>query len=140
MEFTVPQFIEKEAKIVGPLTFKQSIYIGIGAALSFFLFFSTPIYIFVPLAIIIMGISAGLAFLKIESVPLPAYVKNFFLFLFKPRVYLWKKKNVPPKFFNIEKEAEQPENQDSNEGKISPLKISKKSRLNKLSIEIEVKK
>jgi len=140
MEFTVPQFIEKEAKIVGPLTFKQSIYIGAGGAICFFLFFTIPVYLFVPLAIIIMGSAAGLAFLKIQSISLPAYVKNFFFFLSKPRVYLWKKKNLPPKFFNAETVVKLPETQEDNEGKISPLKVSKKSLLNKLSTEIEVKK
>jgi len=135
MEFTIPQFIEKEAKIVGPLTFKQFIFVGIGGGICFFLFFTIPIYIFIPLAIIVMGAGTGLAFLKIQSIPLPNYIKNFFFFLFKPKAYLWKKKNLPPKFFNQEKTIEQP----AIEKNTSLLKISKRSRLNELSTEIESK-
>ena len=139
MEFTVPQFIEKEAKIVGPLTFKQSIYIGAGGGICFFLFFTVPFYIFAPLAIIAMGAAVGLAFFKIQSTPLPSYIKNFLFFLTKPKVYLWKKKNITPKFFNQEKPTEQSDIQKDKDGKTSPLKISKKSRLNELSVEIETK-
>ncbi len=139
MEFTVPQFIENEAKIVGPLTFRQSIYIGAGGGLCFFLFFTTPMYVFAPLAIIIMAMAAGLAFLKVQSISLPSYIKNFFFFLFKPKVYLWKKKNLPLKFFSQEKATEKPTTIEDKEGKNSPLKISKKSRLNELNTEIESK-
>jgi len=28
MEFTVPQFVEREPKLIGPFTFKQFIYIN----------------------------------------------------------------------------------------------------------------
>jgi hypothetical protein len=139
MEFTVPQFIENEAKIVGPLTFKQSIYIGAGGGICFFLFFTAPFYVFAPLAIIVMAVAAGLAFLKVQSIPLPSYIKNFFFFLFKPKVYLWKKKNLPLKFFSQDKSTEKMKATEDRDGNNSPLKISKKSRLNELNTEIEAK-
>ena len=39
MEFVVPQFIERESKIIGPFNFKQSIFLGIAGALVLFLYF-----------------------------------------------------------------------------------------------------
>ena len=47
MRFQVPQFIEVEDKIFGPLTFKQFVYVtgGVGLAVILFLFlprFPTP--------------------------------------------------------------------------------------------------
>ena len=71
MEFTVPQFIEKEPKIVGPFTFKQFIFIGIAGGLSIFLFFAVSFFIFIILAIILLGGAFSLAFLKIERISLP---------------------------------------------------------------------
>ena len=40
MQYRVPQFIEEEAKIVGPLTLKQSMIVGISGGLVFIMYFS----------------------------------------------------------------------------------------------------
>jgi len=94
MEFIVPQFIEKEPKIVGPFTFKQFIFIGIAGGLSILLFFIVPFWIFLVLSIILLTGAFGLAFLKIERTSLPVYIKNLVIFIFKPKIYLWQKKNI----------------------------------------------
>jgi len=45
MRFQVPQFIEIESKIFGPLTFKQFIYLAGGAGLSFLFYAFLPFFI-----------------------------------------------------------------------------------------------
>ena len=140
MDFTVPQFIEKEAKIVGPLTFKQFIFVGIAGALCLFLFFTVPFYLFVILAIFLLGGSLALAFLKIGKVSMPVFVKNFFVFLFKPKIYLWKRKTNPPKFLKKKPEEKTlKEKQEEIEGRKSKLKITKGGRLHELLTRIETK-
>jgi len=137
MEFTVPQFIEREAKIVGPFTFKQFIFIGIAGGVCLFLFFTVPLYIFIIAAIILLGGAFALAFLKIGKTSLPAFIKNFFSFLFKPKIYLWKKKTSPPKFFR--KEKEKPKEKEEEIEQESKLKVSAGSRLDELFTRIETK-
>ena len=88
MEFIVPKFIEREAKIVGPFTFKQFIFIGVAGGLCLLLYFVLPIFAFVVIAIILLGGAFALAFLKVEKTSLPIFIKNFFSFLSKPKVYL----------------------------------------------------
>lgn len=134
MEFTVPQFIEKEAKIVGPFTFKQFIFIGIAGGICLLLFFVLPLFAFIIITLILLGSAFALAFLKIEKTSLPVYIKNFFIFLFKPRVYLWKKKGVPPKFLRKEKEVEKEELKEE-----PALKVARDSKLSELSTRIETK-
>ena len=134
MEFTVPQFIEKEAKIVGPFTFKQFIFIGTAGGACLLLFFVLPLFVFVIVAIVLLGSAFALAFLKIEKTSLPVYIKNFFIFLLKPRVYLWKKKGVPPKFLRKEKEIEKEELKEE-----PVLKVARGSKLSELSARIETK-
>ena len=131
MQFTVPQFIERPAKIVGPLTFKQFIFVGIAGGICIFLYFTAPFSVFVGAVIVLGGGSLALAFLKIERIPLPIFIKNLFVFLSKPKVYLWKKKAVPPKI--IKKEL--PEK----EAKKTPPKIASKSLIRDLSTRIETK-
>jgi NAD/NADP transhydrogenase beta subunit len=95
MRFTIPQFIEHETKIAGPLTFKQFMYIGMAGAAIFLLYFSmaaTNFALFLLLAIIIALIALGLAFIKIGGRTLPVILANFFRFLIAPKKYIWKKK------------------------------------------------
>ena len=135
MEFTVPQFIEKEAKIVGPFTFKQFVFIGTAGGICLILFFILPFSVFIIVAIILLGGAFALALLKIEKTSLPVFIKNFFIFIFKPKVYLWKKKTSPQKFFIKEKVEEKKEEIK----KKSELKVAKGSRLNELFTHIETK-
>ena len=83
-----------------------------------------------------MGASLALAFYKKEGIPLPNVIAGFFIFLFKPKIYLWKKRGVPPKFLQKQKEEA-----EKNEEKIKgpQLKIHKASSLNELSKYIETK-
>lgn len=138
MRFTVPQFIEHEAKIIGPLTFRQFIFIGIAGTICFFLYFSvakTNFFLFLILSIFIFGIGAALAFLKIGGQSLPTILVNFFRFSLSPKLYIWNRKETlitVVKKVEIKKEAKEKE-----EG--FPLKIAKDSRLKKIKNEIETK-
>jgi len=135
MQFTVPQFIEHEAKIFGPLTFKQFIFIGVSGAVCFALYFSigkTNFFLFLVLSIMILGIGTALAFLKIGGRNLPTILKNFLSFLVAPKIYLWQRKEIPLRFIRgTEKKVEV-------EAKPAPtLKFAEKSLLKKLSTQIE---
>ena len=132
-QFTVPQFIEHEAKIVGPLTFKQFIFIGIAAAICFIFYFTTPFFIFILATIVIMFGGAALAFLKSGGRSLPLVLKNFFRFSLAPKMYLWKHKaGLPPKIMKIAPAAKEIE-------KASVPTVAGKSRFNELSTKIETK-
>jgi len=132
-QFTVPQFIEHEPKIVGPLTFKQFIYIGVAGAICFVFYFTTPFFIFVLATIVIMLGGFALAFLKSGGRSLPIVLKNFFSFSVAPKMYLWKQKTgLPPK---IVKTAPAPKETE----KSSVPAVAGKSRLNALSTQIETK-
>ena len=136
MRFSVPQFIEYEAKIVGPLTFKQFIYVGLTAAVCFVLYFSVPFSIFI-LACFVLGIgSLALAFLKIGGRPLPTIIGNFLRYSLTPKMYIWRKKEQPePKVYKKETKKKKKEEEEEE----LPLKIAEKSQLKKLSTKIETK-
>ncbi|MFH1423413.1 MAG: PrgI family protein [Candidatus Nealsonbacteria bacterium] len=132
-QFTVPQFIEHEPKIVGPLTFKQFIFVGIAGAVCFALYFALPFFLFVMASIVIMLGGFALAFLKSGGRSLPVVLKNFFGFSLAPKMYLWKHKaGLPPKIMKIAPAPKETEK--------SPVPtVTGKSRLNVLSTQIETK-
>lgn len=133
--FTVPQFIEHKAKIIGPLTFQQFFYIGTAAGLCFILYFLAPFFIFIMLTAVIMSMAVVLAFGKLEGRPLPLVFKNFTAFIMRPKIYLWKKKVGPPIRIVQTEKPKQPEI------KVSPVPtIVGKSHLKDLSSQIEMRK
>lgn len=92
MRFQVPQFIEVEDKIFGPLTLKQFIYLAGGAGLSFVIYriFGSVVISAIPVAIV-MAFSAALAFYKINNKPFIFVVEAAFKYFFANKLYIWKK-------------------------------------------------
>ena len=70
MEYQVPQFIEVEDKIIGPLTLRQFIYVAGTAGLCIIFFFYLNFVFALILALPVIGFGAALAFYKINGKPL----------------------------------------------------------------------
>ena len=83
MQFVVPQFIERKAKILGPLTFKQFAFVGVTGLLCIFIFFTMPFSqnVKIGICVFLLGLGGALAFVKVGKDPLPVVIKNFFFFL-----------------------------------------------------------
>ncbi len=96
MRFQVPQFIDVEDKIFGPLTLKQFIYIAGGAGLAFlaYVFIGNLFLSAIPI-VIILGISAAFAFYKINNKPFVGVVESAFKYLVGNKLYIWKKEDKP---------------------------------------------
>jgi len=137
MRFVVPQFIEHEAKIIGPLTFKQFIYIGSAGAACFVLYFIVPFYVFILACFVLGVVAVALAFIKIGGRTLPAILGNFLHFSLTPKMYIWRKKEQAVTVFKKEEKIPKKKKKEEEEEEL-PLKISEKSRLKKLSTEIEI--
>lgn len=92
MRYQVPQFIEVEDKIFGPLTLKQFIYLAGGAGLSFTIYrvFNSLLFSAIPI-IIVMAFVALLAFYKINNKPFVFVVEAAFKYFFSSKLYIWKK-------------------------------------------------
>lgn len=91
MRFQVPQFIEVEDKIFGPLTLKQFIYLVGGAGLSFIFYRYLPFYLAVFFILPIAGFSLALAFYKINKKPFINVVEAAFKYTLGNKLYVWRK-------------------------------------------------
>ena len=131
MRFTIPQFIERESKIIGPLTFKQFIYIAAAGAVCFVFYFSAPFYAFVISSLFFGSVALAFAFLKIRGQELPTVLKNFLIFFITPKMFIWRKGKAAKVFAEKEMKKEKAEE--------SVLKIGGKSRLRDLSTKVETK-
>lgn len=92
MQFVVPQFIDVEDKIIGPITTRQFVLMLIplllGAlfwkifAFTFFLILTVPM-------VIVFGL---LAFFKVNGMPLHFFLLNLIQSLRRPQLRVWDKK------------------------------------------------
>ena len=91
MRFEVPQFIEVEDKIFGPLTLKQFIYVAGGAGAVAILYIFLPFFIFLLLAPLVGAFAVGLAFIPVNKRPMSIFLESMVRYFGSSRLYLWKK-------------------------------------------------
>ena len=96
MKFQVPQFIEIEDKIFGPLTFKQFIYVAGGVGISAIFFIFLPRFLAIILALPVIALVAALAFYKVNDKPFVNVVESFVKYTLTNKLYIWKKEKKAP--------------------------------------------
>lgn len=88
-QFTVPQFIDVESKIIGPITTRQFL-IFLSAAtiigISYKLFDFT---LFLTIAIIVFALASLFSFVKINGRPFHFFILNFIQTLRRPNLRVW---------------------------------------------------
>ncbi|MFA6608543.1 MAG: PrgI family protein [Candidatus Paceibacterota bacterium] len=91
MQFRVPQFIDIEDKVVGPLTLKQFGYILGAGGFSFLIWTFIPIKIVAIILILaIVSLFLSLAFVKINNRPFADLLESAFAYYTGGKVYTWK--------------------------------------------------
>ncbi|MFA5736680.1 MAG: PrgI family protein [Candidatus Paceibacterota bacterium] len=137
-QFQIPQFIEMEDKIFGPLTFKQFLYLVGGGGICFILYVWLPLP-FILKIIPIAGVAAlalALAFIKYNGQPFIVVLEAFVKYSLGSKLYIWKKdeKNtskIPKNTPNI-----------VNSDQAANLKLPRlsESKLNELAWSLDVKR
>ena len=95
MLFNIPQFIDKEDKIVGPLTAKQLGWLAGAFVILMVLWSFLDIATLIIAAIPVLGIFGALAFYQPNGQPLIGFFLSSISFLFHPKMYVWKR--IPEK-------------------------------------------
>lgn len=89
MQFQVPQFIEVEDKIIGPLTFRQFVYLVGGAGASYLFLRVLPLLIAGPLVLCVGALTLALAFFEYNGRSFTVALENGFFYLTRSKFYLW---------------------------------------------------
>lgn len=90
MEYQVPQFIEVEDKIIGPLTLKQFIYLAGGCGLCVVFFSYLNIVVALALSALVVGFVVALAFYRINGKPFVDIIEAGFSYYTHGKLFLWK--------------------------------------------------
>jgi len=99
MQFHIPQYIDIEDKLIGPLTLKQGLFIGGGIGAIYLIFRLIP-YLFIsgPIIIGIAVFTATLAFYPKERLgkPFIEILEAGFKYMIGSKLYTWKKTTKEP--------------------------------------------
>jgi hypothetical protein len=91
MQFQVPQFLDVEDKVIGPLTIKQFLYVAGGVGAGYICWRYVP-YLGWVLGATMIGFGITLAFYKFNSKPFIFVLEAGFNYIRANRLYVWRRR------------------------------------------------
>lgn len=88
--FQVPQFIETETKIIGPLTLKQFLFVAGGAAMTAMAYIFLNGILFAVVELLILGFFGALAFAKVDGQPMLNYLAYMLSYALGSKRYIYR--------------------------------------------------
>ena len=129
-KFVVPQFIENEARVFGPVTVRQFLIVIVGGLLVFICYKLSDFTLFILQAILIVLFFGTVAFVKINTMPFHFFLLNFISSFKKPKVRIWIKEEIKIEF-------QKAKGEDIKEEIIKRKSLAPKKRLSELSLIID---
>lgn len=102
-QFVVPQFIDVEDKVIGPITVRQFLMLLVAGGLIFIAYKLADFALFALEGIIIIIITLTIAFVKINGKPMHYFLLNFIQTSMRPRLKVWQKKYTNDELRNLAK-------------------------------------
>lgn len=97
MQFKVPQNIDMQDKILGPLTLFQLLYLLIGFLISYSLLRSGSTVMFALIGAPVGLLALALAFIKINDQPFSRFLVSLGMFIIKPKTRVWHRGQAAPR-------------------------------------------
>ncbi len=93
MQFKVPQDVQREDTIIGPITLKQLAILGVGGGIAYIIYISLAANFFIeiwlpPIAIILI-LTLSFAFLKIHNLPFYEFLMHLIEYHVLPKKRTW---------------------------------------------------
>ena len=132
-KFIVPQFIDVENKILGPVTVRQFITVAVGGVFMFVAYRLADFSLFLIEAVIILIISAVVAFLRFNGLPFHIFLLNMVGTYKKPMLRVWLKEEAKQPFGSNKKKNKK----DKEEKYFVPRKSISSEKLSELALIID---
>ncbi len=97
LQFQVPQFVDVEDKIFGPLTAKQFLMFVVNALIGAAIFVATPLPVFVALIIPLTIFFGLLAFYRVNGRSFVWFLYAVCHFLFTGKLFVWDRRGETPR-------------------------------------------
>lgn len=135
MQFVVPQFIDVEDKIIGPINTRQFIIILATAVVGFIEYKLADFALFLLEAILTLGVGVVLAFVKINGQPFHFFLLNIVQTFKRPKLKIWDKE-LSSKDLRYLSKTDQPK-EKKKEAPVAIKKPVSRSRLSEVSLIVD---
>ncbi len=105
-QFLVPQFIDVESKILGPITVRQFVIIVVSVGIIFIYYKTLDFSAFLFATIITLAITVAFAFLKINGTLFHFFILNVLQTTLRPSLRIWEKESRTRKEFSKDQAEE----------------------------------
>jgi hypothetical protein len=125
-QFTVPQFIDVESKVIGPITARQFLIFIAALVFGGVAYLSFDFELFLVVAVLLIIIAGVFAFLKINGRPFHFFVLNLIQTFKKPKLRVWNHKigkNLETEIINIEYKEKIPRKEFYNKSRLAELSL-----------------
>jgi len=95
-QFLVPQFIDVESKILGPITVRQFVIMIVVMGALFTYFKTLDFSGFLLASIFTIALGAAFGFLKVNGAPFHIFLLNVIQTIMRPSLRVWAKDNATP--------------------------------------------
>ncbi len=126
MQYKVPQNIDLEDKVIGPLTLKQFIFLLVAGMLDYIIYSTFTHWSGWLLIFLITAAALAFAFLKVQEQDFAYFLSAFISFVFSPKIFVWTKQYFK-KGQELPKIAKEDEEEDDDQLTKDPKKV--RSRL-----------
>ena len=126
-KFIVPQFIDSEDKIWGPITVRQFITILTGGLFEFIAYKMADFSLFVLESVIIVVLVIVIAFVKINGAPFHIFALNFIETFKKAKIRVWHKEHIRTEELKSKEEGDQKTKYVAKKGFLPTKKLSELS-------------
>lgn len=92
MRFEVPQFIEIEDKIFGPLTWRQFLYLGGGVGMGVVIFLTFGLLVGLLVGVPLALLAGALSFYPVNNRPFSYFLEAIVGYIKGTKLYLWQRK------------------------------------------------
>ena len=127
-QFVVPQFIDVESKIIGPISVRQFIILLAAGGLLFLWYTIFSFWFFAILGSLTMGIAVVIAFVKINGQTFHIFALLMIQTMVRPKLKTWNRKEYAKA--KAKKKKEKPEEH------VTPKQVSQ-SELTELSLMVD---
>lgn len=140
LQYSVPQFIDVENKVIGPISVRQFVIVAVEIGLVFVFYKTMQFSSFILCTILTLIIAVLFAFVKINGRPFHYFMLNFLMSVKNPHLRVWRKELTTPirhQTLNIKKPLAPEEQAQVNYIKSVHQKERSKARLSDLSLLVD---
>lgn len=131
MQFVVPQFIEVESKVIGPISVRQFIILLITAGFIYLFWEMFTFWIAAIMGVFSLAIGGTFAFVRINSQPFHIFALSFIQTMKNPKLKIWQREIQKVIVKKAGKEI------STKEKVFVPKKAISQSRLSELSLQVD---